>query len=131
MVDTLSAFFTAFGEFGPGWLLVAGLLALAAWITYKLLNIYEKSREENCQTQKELVKTTGQMIEQMDRSSTVIESVQHEMSTMTRTNQMLVETLTKSIEHSETVFKEVHEAAGNAADNHDKIDMIYHHLMTK
>ena len=126
-----TTFLGGFAEFGPGWLLVAGILVILGWVTYKLLNVYEQSRKDSADNKKEMTQISGQMVEQMDRSNTVIENIQHEMSVMNTTNQKLVETLMKSQERSAQMAQEVHDANSRAADTHDKVEMLYHHLMTK
>ena len=126
-----TSFLSSFAEFGPGWLLVAGVLVILGWVVYKGMAIYENSRKDSAENKQEMTKISGQMVEQMDRSNTVIENIQHEMSVMNATNQTLVETLMKSQERSLKMAEELHDAAAKASDNHDKIEMLYHHLMTK
>lgn len=126
-----TTFLGSFAEFGPGWLLVAGILVILGWVVYKGMAVYENSRKDSAENKQEMTKISGQMVEQMDRSNTVIENIQHEMSVMNATNQTLVETLAKSQERSAAMAKEVHDANSRAADTHDKVEMLYHHLMTK
>ena len=101
------------------------------WVTYKLLGVYETSRKDGDENRKEMTKISGQMVEQMDRSNTVIENIQNEMSVMNATNQKLCESIVNSQERSAQMAKDVHDANIRAADTHDKVDMLYHHLMIK
>ena len=130
MPEVANTFLGAFAEFGPGWLLVAGILAILAWVVYKGMGIYEQSKKDSDENKSQMTKISGQMVEQMDRSNNVIESIQHEMSVMNTTNQTLVETLMKSQERSAKMAEDVHTANMRAEDTHDKVEMLYHHLMT-
>lgn len=126
-----TSFLGSFVEFGPGWLLVAGILVILGWVVYKGMAVYESSRKDSAENRKEMTQISGQMVEQMDRSNTVIENIQHEMSVMNATNQKLCESIVNSQERSAQMAQEVHDANSRAADTHDKVEMLYHHLMTK
>ena len=132
MLESIATtFLGSFVELGPGWLLVAGVLVILGWVTYKLLGVYETSRKDSADNKQEMTKISGQMVEQMDRSNTVIENIQHEMSVMNATNQKLCESIVNSQERSAQMARDVHDANIRAADTHDKVEMLYHHLMTK
>lgn len=104
--ETATNFITIFAEYGPGWIFAAGVLVFGFYVAFRLLKVWEGNQSEKVEQNRQLVEISGRMVDQMDRSNTVIESVEKQMSVMNNTNATMVEALTKSQERSQAMQNE-------------------------
>lgn len=100
MEESATSFITSFAEYGPGWLIASGILVFCFYVALRLLKVWEANQQEKTDQNRQLVEISGRMVDQMDRSNTVIESVEKQMSVMNNTNATMVEALTKSQDRS-------------------------------
>lgn len=107
-----------FLEFGPGWLLVGVLLYFAYQFGTRAMDIFERNSQERAARDKEMLTISAQMVDQMDRSNQVIESVEEQMATMNDTNAALVNRLLESSSRSQAM-------ANDTAVIRDRVDFIY------
>lgn len=110
--------FNKIAEFGPGWLCVAASLVIVWLLSKKLLGIYDDTRRERIDNDREIIRISGQMVEQMDRSNDVIEAVEHQMSVMNETNAQLVKELLHSKHRNERIDDDIRIMK-------DRIDLMY------
>lgn len=120
-MDSALSFAQMFAEYGPGWIIAAALIGIGIYVIYRLMNIYEKLSSDKVSTQKEMTKISGQMVEQMDRSNTVLEAVQKELSLMNVSNERLIENMSRDHERSAFVESTVKKLIDRVETIYDKI----------
>lgn len=101
--EAATNFITVFAEYGPGWIFAAGVLVFGFYVVKRLLSVWEGNQQEKTEQNRQLVEISGRMVDQMDRSNTVIESVEKQMSVMNNTNATMVEALTRSQDRSQAM----------------------------
>lgn len=96
----------------------AGALAFAAWVCKKVLAVWEANQHDKIEQNRQLVEISARMVDQMDRSNTVIESVEDQMAIMNNTNATMVDALTRSQERSQQM-------ANHTATILDRVNFLY------
>lgn len=115
-------FVNTFAEYGPEWMIAAAIIALGIWVVYKIVRIYEKNLEDRLNTQSDMVKISGQMVEQMDRSNSLLETVQKELTAMNAQTQALI----NSLEHSQDRSTKM---GSDVATILDRVNFLYQRLI--
>lgn len=124
MESAANTFIDRIAEFGPWWMLAAALVVLFGYVVYVFTNVYKETAKDKRTRDQEMLTISGQMVAQMDRSNTVLESVENQMSIMNETNSKLVETLLKSQERSQ----DMHDMTQKISD---RVEFMYQHVITK
>lgn len=123
-MEAVSSFAQMFAEYGPGWLIAGALIAVGIYVIHRLLNIYEKLSSDKVSTQREMTKISGQMVDQMDRSNTVLEAVQKELTLMNASNERLINNMAK--DHERSAFIE-----GSVKKLIDRIETLYDKIVVE
>lgn len=124
MESAANTFIDRIAEFGPWWMLAAALVVLFGYVVYVFTNVYKEVAKDKRARDQEMLTISGQMVAQMDRSNTVLESVEEQMAVMNETNSTLVETLLKSQERSQGM----HDMTKKISD---RVEFMYQHIITK
>lgn len=120
-MDSALSFAQMFAEYGPGWVIAAALIGIGIYVIYRLMNIYEKLSSDKISTQKEMTKISGQMVEQMDRSNTVLEAVQKELSVMNVSNERLIDSMSMYHKNSTFIKESVKKITDRVETLYDKL----------
>lgn len=121
-VATSATLIDKIAEFGPVWLFVAALLVMVGYGGKKIIEIYEATRKEKLANDRDMIKISSQMVEQMERSNNVIEAVEKQMTIMNGTNAQLVNQLLRSDSRNEKMSKDMRTIR-------DRIDLLYERLI--
>ena len=109
---------TVFTEYGAGWIIAGAVLAFLFVVGLRILKVWESNQSDKIEQNRQLIQITGQMVEQMDRSTTVSEKVAHQMDVINNTNAQMVDALTRSQERSQQM-------ANHTATILDRVNFLY------